>query len=178
MYIGDSYILKINGKIGDGNWESSNPSVASVTGKGRIRAKSNGRTTITAQIGKKTYHCAITVRIPVQAIIPNEGWVDLDGPKKKFKLKATLYPQNAYNKKLTFKSTDESIAIVSKNRTITALSNGTCKIKITAADRNKLSRYIFAAKNPDACIGDESRINKVKSIFFFTAPKKEGFFFV
>ena len=38
--------------------------------------------------------------------------------------------------------------------------------------------YIFAAKNPDACVGDESRINKVKRIFFFTAPKKEGFFFV
>lgn len=33
-------------------------------------------------------------------------------------------------------------------------------------------------KNPDACVGDESRINKVKRIFFFTAPKKEGFFFV
>ena len=41
-----------------------------------------------------------------------------------------------------------------------------------------LSSYIFAAKNPDACVGDESRINKVKSIFFFTAPKKKGFFFV
>ena len=39
-------------------------------------------------------------------------------------------------------------------------------------------RYIFAAKNPDACVGDESLINKVKRIFFFTAPKKEGFFFV
>ena len=38
--------------------------------------------------------------------------------------------------------------------------------------------YIFAAKNPDACVGDESHINKVKSIFFFTAPKKKGFFFV
>jgi len=38
--------------------------------------------------------------------------------------------------------------------------------------------YIFAAKNPDACVGDESRINKVKRIFFFTAPKKKGFFFV
>ena len=33
-------------------------------------------------------------------------------------------------------------------------------------------------KNPDACVGDESRINKVKRIFFFTVPKKEGFFFV
>lgn len=38
--------------------------------------------------------------------------------------------------------------------------------------------YTFAAKNPDACVVDESRINKVKRIFFFTAPKKEGFFFV
>lgn len=47
---------------------------------------------------------------------------------------------------------------------------------ITETIRRK--RYIFAAKNPDACVGDESRINKVKRIFFFTAPKKKGFFFV
>ena len=46
-------------------------------------------------------------------------------------------------------------------------------------DREDGSRsYIFAAKSPDACVGDESRINKVKRIFFFTAPKKEGFFLV
>lgn len=43
---------------------------------------------------------------------------------------------------------------------------------------NSAEGYIFAAKNPDACVGDESRINKFKRIFFFTAPKKEGFFFV
>lgn len=43
---------------------------------------------------------------------------------------------------------------------------------------NSAEGYIFAAKKPDACVGDESRINKVKRIFFFTAPKKEGFFFV
>ena len=42
----------------------------------------------------------------------------------------------------------------------------------------RMEGYIFAAKNPDACVGDESRINKVKRIFFFTAPKKKGFFFV
>ena len=45
-------------------------------------------------------------------------------------------------------------------------------------DLENILSYIFAAKNPDACVGDESRINKVKRIFFFTAPKKEGFFFV
>lgn len=45
-------------------------------------------------------------------------------------------------------------------------------------DLENILSYIFAAKNPDACVGDESRINKVKRIFFFTAPKKKGFFFV
>lgn len=43
---------------------------------------------------------------------------------------------------------------------------------------NSAEGYIFAAKNPDACVGDESRINKVKRIFFFTAPEKRGLFFV
>lgn len=48
----------------------------------------------------------------------------------------------------------------------------------SAAEMLRIFCYIFAAKKPDACVGDESRINKVKRIFFFTAPKKEGFFFV
>lgn len=39
-------------------------------------------------------------------------------------------------------------------------------------------KLYICGENPDACVGDESRINKVKRIFFFTAPKKKGFFFV
>lgn len=52
------------------------------------------------------------------------------------------------------------------------------KMEKTSHATERFSCYIFAAKNPDACVGDESRINKVKRIFFFTAPKKKDFFFV
>ena len=48
MYIGDSYTLKINGKIRDGNWTSSNPRIASVTGKkntGKVQWKDNDHRT-------------------------------------------------------------------------------------------------------------------------------------
>lgn len=41
----------------------------------------------------------------------------------------------------------------------------------------RTASYIFAAKNPDACVGDESRINKVKRIFFLYCPEKKGLFF-
>lgn len=57
IYIGDSYTLKINGKIRDGNWTSSNPRIASVTGKGRIRAKSSQLPTAISPSGRMTGAC-------------------------------------------------------------------------------------------------------------------------
>lgn len=43
-------------------WSSSQKSVAAVSGKGMVTAKKAGKAKITAAVGKKKYHCAVTVK--------------------------------------------------------------------------------------------------------------------
>lgn len=43
-------------------WSSSNKSIATVSSKGRVKAKKAGRCTIRAKVGTKTYTCRLTVK--------------------------------------------------------------------------------------------------------------------
>lgn len=52
---------KAYGIVGAVKWTSSNPDVASVTGKGKVTAKAAGNTTITATAGGKSAPCKLTV---------------------------------------------------------------------------------------------------------------------
>ena len=54
-------------------------------------------------------------------------------------LTATVNPDNAANKNITWSSSDSSIATVSANGTVTAVANGTADITATAADGSGVS---------------------------------------
>lgn len=60
MKTGQSHTLKLkNGK--KVTWSSSDKKVATVSKKGKVKAKKAGRTTITAKVGKKKYKSTVTV---------------------------------------------------------------------------------------------------------------------
>jgi len=66
MYVGDSLTLKLSGvstkqkdKI---KWSTSNKKIATVSKKGKVRAKKKGKVVITATYKKKKYKCAITLK--------------------------------------------------------------------------------------------------------------------
>ena len=54
-------------------------------------------------------------------------------------LTATVNPDNAANKNITWSSSDSSIATVNANGTVTAIANGTADITVTAADGSGVS---------------------------------------
>lgn len=62
MYIGDSYTLKLKNAKGKVKWSSSKKSIATVSSKGKVKAKKKGTCKITAKVGKKKYTCKVTVR--------------------------------------------------------------------------------------------------------------------
>ncbi|MBF7126596.1 Ig-like domain-containing protein [Pediococcus pentosaceus] len=53
---------------------------------------------------------------------------------KTTKLAATVVPDNATNKSVTYKSSNEKIATVAENGTVTAVAEGSADITITTAD--------------------------------------------
>lgn len=62
LYNGTSLQLKLSNAKGKVTWKSSNKKVASVTGKGKVKALTPGKATITATNGGKKYTCKITVK--------------------------------------------------------------------------------------------------------------------
>lgn len=59
---GETVKLKLKGTDSNIVWTSSDKSVAIVTKKGKVTAKSEGNTTITAKIAKKLYKCEVNVK--------------------------------------------------------------------------------------------------------------------
>ncbi len=116
-------------------WTSSNQKVATVSSSGKVKAKKNGKTTITAMLrGTKTKAaCKIVVGTPVKSVRLNKKSVTIKTGDK-FQLKASVSPKKASNKKVTYKSSNPSVAKVSSKGAITALKSGTAKITVTAMD--------------------------------------------
>lgn len=62
LYAGDSYTLKLNNTNSKVKWYSSKKSIATVSSKGKVKAKKKGTCKIVAKVGKKKYTCKVTVR--------------------------------------------------------------------------------------------------------------------
>ena len=109
-------------------WTSSNTKVATVDKNGKVNAKANGTTTITAQtkLNNKKATCKITVTTSPKLIKLDKTSYTLDIGKK-LTLKATIEPTTSSNKKVTWTTSNSSVAGVS-NGIVTAKKTGTAKI--------------------------------------------------
>ena len=116
-------------------WTSSNPNVAKVDKNGKVTALKNGTATITCKSanGKKAT-CSVTVRkISVTDIELDKRSVLVDQGAT-FSIVAIITPGNATNQKVTWKSSDTSVAKVSSSGKVTAIAPGVCQITATTAD--------------------------------------------
>ena len=124
------------------NWSSSNTSIATVDATGKVTAVGAGTANITVATadGGKTASCSVTVTAlhrPLSKIeiSPAKTEVAFGTPST---LKITYTPENATNKKVTWKSSDESIATVSSGGVVEGLKDGTVTITATS-DEGKLT---------------------------------------
>ena len=62
LNVGSTKTLKLKGTKKTPKWTSSKKNVATVTKKGKVKAKKKGSTIITAKLGKKKYKCKVTVK--------------------------------------------------------------------------------------------------------------------
>ncbi|NBC84375.1 MAG: T9SS type A sorting domain-containing protein [Bacteroidetes bacterium] len=113
-------------------WSSSDTDVAMVDENGLITAISEGTATITVKTndGLHTASCDVTVTIPVSGVTLDYTELTLDEGSTS-QLTATVNPENASDKSVTWSSSDTDVASVDENGLVTAVSNGTATITVT-----------------------------------------------
>ena len=114
-------------------WESSEPSVASVSTSGYVRALKKGTTTVTAKVGDMTASIEIeVVEVPMTGVKISYG-------SKSLKVKQSTYMSASYlpsdttdTRSGTWKSSNTNVATVSSSGKVTAVSEGEAIITFTS----------------------------------------------
>ena len=119
-------------------YTTSSSAVATVDEYGTITAVGVGRCTITATSREntskpRTATCSVTVRQAVTEIELDRTSIQAEYGYH-YTLTATAYPTDAYNRKLSWSSTDKSVATVKNSGKVTIVGYGTCDILVTAND--------------------------------------------
>ena len=122
-------------------WSSSDTDVATVSQSGVVTAVGAGTCTITCTAtdgGGASTTCEVTVIQLVTSITLSDTVLalELDGYKR---LTATVLPENASNKRVTWSSSDESVAEVTGTGGVAAVGLGTCTITCSATDGSGVS---------------------------------------
>ena len=118
-------------------WRSSNTSVATVDATGKVSAIAVGSATITATAtdgSGKSASCSITVApILATSVTLNRTSASVN-PGETVQLVATVLPENATNKTVTWSSSNTTVATVDSNGKVTGKTTGSCTITCTTAD--------------------------------------------
>ncbi len=150
---GDSVTLTATVKPDDATdktvtWTSSDPAVATVDG-GKIEAVKEGSATITAKSGEKSATCQVTVKkvIAVESVELDKTEVELTEGDS-VTLIATVKPDDATDKTVTWTSSNPSVATVDKGK-IEAVKEGTATITAKTGEKSAACTVIVKAKVPE-----------------------------
>lgn len=139
MVIGDTHMLYAAVSPEDAEdravtWESSDDGIVSVDYLGEVTAVGIGEAAVTAKAGGKSAVCNVTVTgIPVKSVELNYETAEMNIGNT-LALVATVYPQNATDKTVTWESTDTGVASVSSDGIVTANAVGSAVIKAVAGE--------------------------------------------
>ena len=129
-------------------WTSSDPAVATVDG-GKIEAVKEGTATITAKSGEKSATCQVTVKkvIAVESVELDKTEVELTEGDS-VTLTATVKPDDATDKTVTWTSSDPAVATVDGGK-IEAVKEGTATITAKSGEKSAACTVIVKAKVPE-----------------------------
>lgn len=138
-------------------WSSSASEIVSVDDEGNVSALSEGKATITAEAGGVKATCDVTVSsasIPVESVTVSEESIEIKIGET-FTLTATVLPENAEDKTVTWSSSDNAIATVSDDGVVTGVAVGNATIVAAAGQRTAVcSVKVSGADSGDDPIAD------------------------
>ena len=123
-------------------FSSSNPNIISVDEKGNVFAITSGTATITAKalngvsssITLNVYSKVEDIKLDTDNLILQEG--------ESYNLIAIIYPEDANNKKINYRTENKEIATINQDGKITAIKEGTTKIIVTSDENNQIEKQI------------------------------------
>ena len=148
-------------------WKSDKPEIVEVDSNGNVTAKAAGTATITATADGKSASCKVTVNgqpatVPVQSVGLNTNKVELSVGEEN-KLVATVTPEAATNKEVTWASSTPEVATVDQDGKVVAQKPGNATITVTTKDGNKTATCEVTVKEtPVAVTGVGLNTNKVE----------------
>lgn len=123
--------------ITDVTWTSSKEEIVTVDANGHIKGLAPGKATVTAQSAEEGSSKKATVNVTVVQAVSGITLSETDiviNKGKSEKLKGDVAPEDATTKKLEWTSSNEEIAKVSSDGTVSAKACGECDITCTATD--------------------------------------------
>ena len=171
------------------SWSTENSNIATVDDNGVVTAIAEGTTeiTVTTEDGQKTATCTVTVKEdevtdpdPEEPEIINVESVTLNTEEKELKvgeeftLVATINPDNATNKNVSWSTENSNIATVDDNGVVTAIAEGTTEITVTTEDGQKTATCTVTVKEDEVTDPDpeEPEIINVESVTLNTEEKE------
>ncbi len=118
-------------------WSSSNPAAVKVE-NGKLTALAEGNATITAKCGEKSAFCTVTVQkaeVLAESVTLDQTTMELtvNGTGK---LTATVKPDETTVKTIQWSSSDEAVATVGADGTVTALKEGSAVITAKCGEKS------------------------------------------
>ena len=120
--------------------------------------------------------------IPVESVTLNRTKIDLSADIS-FSLSATVQPQNATNPKISWTSSDESVATVDSYGYVYCAAPGTATITVTTVDGHKTASCIVTVKDPSANFATPTAVDLGLSIPWASfnvgasQPEENGFYY-
>lgn len=145
MYKGTSKYFKVKitpskAKKKKLQWYSSNKKVVRVSSKGLVKAVGNGKAYVTVRVKSqksKKIRCRITVKTKKVSSVKFTSSQKCLEIGQTYTRKPNVSPSYAYNKKVTYKSSNTKVATVNSSGKVTAKGIGYATITATAKDGSK-----------------------------------------
>ena len=161
-------------------WSSDNEEVATVDDNGEVYAHKSGTATITVTTydGSVSNSCEIVVAKPVTGVSIEPAEVELTELGKTVQLTAKIQPEDATNKNVTWKSSNESVCMVSNKGELLTTGYGKTVVLATTEDGNYVGTCIVTVSE-ETGIDNTTVSSEVKEVSRFssqgqrlTAPTK------
>ena len=120
-------------------WSSDNQDVCTVNAEGVVKALKSGKSNIIAMSSDGIIRdtCKVTVIAHADSIALSDNSIELSNIGVSYKLEASVFPNNAINKSVTWKSFNEQVCMVSDEGLVTATGIGSTIVTVTTKDGGK-----------------------------------------